>query len=413
MIPEFDFITLWLADTFVHGTAILIIAIAALASIKQPARRMPVAWGAFAGLLALAILPALSWWPRIALPVRQSTVLPVTFTQRHNSRHTVANLRRAASDGIDLARTDDALHVPGDTAILPLDVDGATDLEHERSIDVESIAMNSTLETNSATVEKLGDIHFAADNGRPLTLRSEPEKAAAESSCDSPSFHPWKATIDALPDLACTPPGPATRRFTLLEGASSQDVVELRLSWSRSGLPRAPGGRSGCFAGHTPPPAGCATTCAASSLRIAANPGRASARKSSSGTGLRHVRPGDSAAAILELRVKCTNRGRNAARHPRGSGPRIRPHRARRPVALSARTAAASRLFRPSPVLAGATMGSHRPGAAGRCSRCRRSPRRIRRSAAGMGQIFPRGTRHWFLGGTAALELTLSSQEEN
>ena len=180
MIPEFEVVAVWLTETFVHGTAILVIAIAALSSIKQPSRRMPVAWGAFAGLVALAILPALSWWPRIELPAWHSATPIAVLTEdqptandepgardglvgqatfgsgiRENSlqiSQRVGILTNSAAEdttptdpylasseplGADFVVGDEILPAPADVVSVPQDVDAETTIERARSIDVE------------------------------------------------------------------------------------------------------------------------------------------------------------------------------------------------------------------------------------------------------------------------------------
>src|SRR6185503_10750178 len=57
----------WLVDVLVLGTVVLILALAAMAFLRQPAARMTVAWGAMLGLALLCVLAALPLWPRHAL----------------------------------------------------------------------------------------------------------------------------------------------------------------------------------------------------------------------------------------------------------------------------------------------------------------------------------------------------------
>ncbi|MBI3866254.1 MAG: hypothetical protein HY290_30610 [Planctomycetia bacterium] len=88
MNAQIDAITYWLIETVLHGTVILAIAVAALALIRQPARRMPVVWGALIGLLVLAILPALSWWPRFEMRVWHNAASFLGQTQKRDLAET-------------------------------------------------------------------------------------------------------------------------------------------------------------------------------------------------------------------------------------------------------------------------------------------------------------------------------------
>ena len=60
----------WLADYYVTATVVLLAAIAAMGVLKQPARRLTVAWSALGGLAALAVLAAVPNWPRAGWPWR-------------------------------------------------------------------------------------------------------------------------------------------------------------------------------------------------------------------------------------------------------------------------------------------------------------------------------------------------------
>ncbi len=54
----------WLADYYALATIVLLAVCAALARLRQPARRLSVSWSALGGLAALMILSALPSWPR-------------------------------------------------------------------------------------------------------------------------------------------------------------------------------------------------------------------------------------------------------------------------------------------------------------------------------------------------------------
>jgi beta-lactamase regulating signal transducer with metallopeptidase domain len=60
-------LVLWLADYYVLATVLLAAAFACLSFVRQPARRLAVAWAALASLLVLALLTALPGWPRLAI----------------------------------------------------------------------------------------------------------------------------------------------------------------------------------------------------------------------------------------------------------------------------------------------------------------------------------------------------------
>jgi beta-lactamase regulating signal transducer with metallopeptidase domain len=82
MNDVFNLLAGWLADVLLLGSALLLLAHGAMGLIRQPAWRMPLAWGTLLGLLLLAILAACPLWPRQSLVLRgeaaveQSSVLP-------------------------------------------------------------------------------------------------------------------------------------------------------------------------------------------------------------------------------------------------------------------------------------------------------------------------------------------------
>ncbi len=59
-------LALWLVDFYVATTVLLLVAVVAMCCLRQPARRLAVAWATMVGLAALAILCALPQWPRIS-----------------------------------------------------------------------------------------------------------------------------------------------------------------------------------------------------------------------------------------------------------------------------------------------------------------------------------------------------------
>ncbi len=65
MTPWLDAIALWLADFYLAATILLVLAGAALCLIKQPARRMALAWGTLVSLLVAAVFCLLASRPRI------------------------------------------------------------------------------------------------------------------------------------------------------------------------------------------------------------------------------------------------------------------------------------------------------------------------------------------------------------
>ena len=65
MTPWIDAIALWMADFYLAATMLLIIACAALNLVKQPVRRMAVAWGTLISLLVAALLCQSASRPRI------------------------------------------------------------------------------------------------------------------------------------------------------------------------------------------------------------------------------------------------------------------------------------------------------------------------------------------------------------
>jgi beta-lactamase regulating signal transducer with metallopeptidase domain/5-hydroxyisourate hydrolase-like protein (transthyretin family) len=65
MTPWIEAIALWLADFYLAGTLLLILAGAAFCLIKQPAWRMALAWGTLVSLLVPAVLCVLASRPRI------------------------------------------------------------------------------------------------------------------------------------------------------------------------------------------------------------------------------------------------------------------------------------------------------------------------------------------------------------
>jgi beta-lactamase regulating signal transducer with metallopeptidase domain len=62
----------WLADFYLLATLLLLVALAARRWIRQPVHRLTVAWIVGIELLALAVICALSTWPRISLVVAAS-----------------------------------------------------------------------------------------------------------------------------------------------------------------------------------------------------------------------------------------------------------------------------------------------------------------------------------------------------
>jgi beta-lactamase regulating signal transducer with metallopeptidase domain len=65
MTPRIEAIALWLADFYVAATILLILSGVALCLIKQPARRMALAWGTLVSLLVAAVLCQLASRPRV------------------------------------------------------------------------------------------------------------------------------------------------------------------------------------------------------------------------------------------------------------------------------------------------------------------------------------------------------------
>lgn len=67
MNPALEGFVLWLADFYLAATLLLLAACAALTLLKQPARRMAVAWGTFIALLLAAFLCGVASRPRVDL----------------------------------------------------------------------------------------------------------------------------------------------------------------------------------------------------------------------------------------------------------------------------------------------------------------------------------------------------------
>src|SRR5262249_19131217 len=57
----------WLVDFYVLATLLLAAALACLGFVRQPARRLAVAWATLGGLAVLAVLTTLPGWPRLSL----------------------------------------------------------------------------------------------------------------------------------------------------------------------------------------------------------------------------------------------------------------------------------------------------------------------------------------------------------
>ena len=59
----------WLVDYYALTTVVLVTAVVVMGRLRQPARRLSVAWSSACGLLVLAVLTALPVWPRTSWPV--------------------------------------------------------------------------------------------------------------------------------------------------------------------------------------------------------------------------------------------------------------------------------------------------------------------------------------------------------
>jgi protocatechuate 3,4-dioxygenase beta subunit len=67
MSAWWDSLAVWLADYYLAATLLLAAACAALALVRQPARRLAVGWAAMGSLAVLAVLAALPGWPRLSI----------------------------------------------------------------------------------------------------------------------------------------------------------------------------------------------------------------------------------------------------------------------------------------------------------------------------------------------------------
>jgi hypothetical protein len=84
----------WLADYYLLATVLLAAAIAAGFLVREPVKRISLAWGTTAGLLILAVLCAAPFWPRIALvhapanplTVSQPILSPTTHDDKLNNQ---------------------------------------------------------------------------------------------------------------------------------------------------------------------------------------------------------------------------------------------------------------------------------------------------------------------------------------
>ncbi len=70
---------LWLADYYLSATILLALVLAAGSLIREPVKRMSLAWATLPGLLALALLCAAPFWPRISLVKSNDTAAQPTI----------------------------------------------------------------------------------------------------------------------------------------------------------------------------------------------------------------------------------------------------------------------------------------------------------------------------------------------
>lgn len=192
MIPEFDAITFWLAETFNLSTVLLAATVIALSSIKQPARRMPVAWGAMAGLAALAILPALSWWPRIAMPVWQSAALAQNEMQPPTQR---GQLAPAATVEPEFAGAEKTAEEEADVARLLLMVDAPANLKDSPIIPIDEIGMTSLSEDGPTSLNDPNHIELIGSETSSVALK--PDIAVVQSELSVSSLD-WKVVAMGL-----------------------------------------------------------------------------------------------------------------------------------------------------------------------------------------------------------------------
>ena len=98
MTPWLDAIALWLADFYLAATILFVLAGAALCLIKQPARRMALAWGTLVSLLVTAVLCLLASRPRIdprqLFAREERPVVPVEAAERQVSEPPVSEEAR-------------------------------------------------------------------------------------------------------------------------------------------------------------------------------------------------------------------------------------------------------------------------------------------------------------------------------
>jgi beta-lactamase regulating signal transducer with metallopeptidase domain len=80
MSPWSEALARWLVDYYVLATLLLAAAAAALAFVRQPARRLAVAWAALGSLALLAVLTALPGWPRLTVRPAEEPVAANPFT---------------------------------------------------------------------------------------------------------------------------------------------------------------------------------------------------------------------------------------------------------------------------------------------------------------------------------------------
>jgi len=72
----------WLIDYYLVTAVLLIVVGIAMAIVRQPARRLALAWGTLVGLFALAILCAMPLWPRFYLPIDSAVTITLGSTER-------------------------------------------------------------------------------------------------------------------------------------------------------------------------------------------------------------------------------------------------------------------------------------------------------------------------------------------
>ena len=139
----------WLADYYALATIVLLAVGVALARLRQPARRLSVAWSALGGLAALVILSALPSWPRAGWPSRPG---PAT-TPRTLLSSSTAN----GPAGSPLPRPTRPAALPPDSRTEASSLDGGRPLEVARRHERESAEVAARNRRGAPTGVRRGD----------------------------------------------------------------------------------------------------------------------------------------------------------------------------------------------------------------------------------------------------------------